>query len=172
MRDVNVGEEGELLVRGPNVMKGYLNKPAETDAALRNGWYHTGDLARFDASGYITITGRLKEVIIRGGQNISPAEIEELVSVFDGVLDCAVTGSPHQHLGEVPVVFVVQREGETVNVEALLAHCRTQLSAYKVPHAVHIVGEIPRTGSGKVMRFKLREALEVVAAASTTQVSG
>ncbi|MFL9901367.1 class I adenylate-forming enzyme family protein [Paraburkholderia fungorum] len=172
MRDVNVGEEGELLVRGPNVMKGYLNKPAETDAALRNGWYHTGDLARFDASGYITITGRLKEVIIRGGQNIAPAEIEQLVSVFDGVLDCAVTGSPHEHLGEVPVVFIVQRDGETVDVEALLARCRTQLSAYKVPHAVHIVAEIPRTGSGKVMRYKLREALEVVAIAPTTQAPG
>jgi acyl-CoA synthetase (AMP-forming)/AMP-acid ligase II len=172
MRDVDVGEEGELLVRGPNVMKGYLNKPAETDAALRNGWYHTGDLARFDASGYITITGRLKEVIIRGGQNIAPAEIEQLISVFDGVLDCAVTGSPHEHLGEVPVVFVVQREGETVDVEALLAHCRTQLSAYKVPQAVHIVDEIPRTGSGKVMRYKLREALEVVAITPTTQASG
>jgi long-chain acyl-CoA synthetase len=171
MRDVNVGEEGELLVRGPNVMKGYLNKPAETDTALRNGWYHTGDLARFDASGYITITGRLKEVIIRGGQNIAPAEIEQLVSAFDGVLDCAVTGAPHEHLGEVPVVFIVQRDGETVDLEALLAHCRTQLSAYKVPHAVHIVTEIPRTGSGKVMRYKLREALEVVAIAPTTQAS-
>jgi acyl-CoA synthetase (AMP-forming)/AMP-acid ligase II len=164
MRDVGVGEEGELLVRGPNVMKGYMNKPAETDAALKNGWYHTGDLARFDASGYLTITGRLKEVIIRGGQNISPAEIEELVAAFDGVLDCAVTGIAHPHLGEVPVVFVVERVGASIEVEALLAHCRTQLSAYKVPHAIHVVDEIPRTGSGKVMRFKLREGLELIEA--------
>jgi acyl-CoA synthetase (AMP-forming)/AMP-acid ligase II len=163
MRDVDAGTEGELLVRGPNVMKGYLNKPVETDAVLKNGWYHTGDLARLDPSGYVTITGRLKEVIIRGGQNIAPAEIEEIVANYEGVLDCAVTGIPHPHLGEVPVVFVVERSPGTVKVDALLAHCGTQLSPYKVPHAVHIVTEIPRTGSGKVMRYRLREAMETTA---------
>ncbi|RQV18601.1 long-chain fatty acid--CoA ligase [Burkholderia cenocepacia] len=160
LRDVRVGEEGELLVRGPNVMKGYLNKPTETDAALSNGWYRTGDLARFDANGFITITGRLKEVIIRGGQNISPAEIEEVVCEYDGVHDCAVVGMPHAHLGEVPVVFVVERAEGAVDVAALLAHCSLHLSAYKVPSAIHVTTEIPRTGSGKVMRFKLREAVQ------------
>jgi long-chain acyl-CoA synthetase len=160
MRDVDVGTEGELLVRGPNVMKGYLNKRAETDAVLKNGWYHTGDLARVDPSGYLTITGRLKEVIIRGGQNISPAEIEDVVSAYDGVLDCAVAGMPHASLGEVPVIFVVERSLGAIYVTALLAHCGTHLSPYKIPHAIHVVTEIPRTGSGKVMRFKLRESVE------------
>jgi len=157
--DVAFGEEGELIVRGPNLMLGYHDKPKETAAALRNGWYHTGDLARSDASGYLTITGRLKELIIRGGQNIAPAEIEEAVSGFEGVLDCAVAGAPHEHLGEVPVVFIVEREGQSVDQDALVSHCRAQLSSYKVPAAIHVVEAIPRTGSGKVMRFKLVEQL-------------
>jgi acyl-CoA synthetase (AMP-forming)/AMP-acid ligase II len=157
--DVAFGEEGELIVRGPNVMPGYHNKPEETARALRDGWYHTGDLARSDENGFLTITGRLKELIIRGGQNIAPAEIEEVVSTFEAVLDCAVVGVPHEHLGEVPALFVVAREGHTVESDALLAHCRAQLSAYKVPHAVHPVAEIPRTGSGKIIRYKLREGL-------------
>jgi acyl-CoA synthetase (AMP-forming)/AMP-acid ligase II len=160
-RDVALGQEGELIVRGPNVMPGYHNKPEETARALREGWYHTGDLAKSDENGFLTITGRLKELIIRGGQNIAPAEIEEVVNTYEAVLDCAVVGVPHAHLGEVPALFVVARTGRTIETEALLVHCRAQLSAYKVPHAVHVVAEIPRTGSGKIIRYKLREALGV-----------
>lgn len=158
--DVETGKEGELIVRGPNLMFGYHNKPAETAAALKNGWYHTGDLAKSDESGFLTITGRLKELIIRGGQNIAPAEIEEIVSIFESVLDCAVVGAPHEHLGEVPVLFVSQKAGYTVQTEALIAHCESQLSAYKVPRAIHIVEEIPRTGSGKILRYQLRQRLQ------------
>ena len=157
--DVELGQEGELIVRGPNVMKGYHRKPAETATALRDGWYYTGDLARSDANGFLTITGRLKELVIRGGQNIAPAEVEEAVCAFEPVLDCAVVGAPHQHLGEVPVVFVVARPGMTVLPDALIAHCRERLSAYKVPAAVHLVPEIPRTGSGKIIRFRLKDTL-------------
>jgi long-chain acyl-CoA synthetase len=158
--DVAQGAEGELVVRGPNVMLGYHGKPAETAQALRGGWYRTGDLARADPDGFLTITGRLKELIIRGGQNIAPAEIEEVVAGFPGVRDCAVVGAPHEHLGEVPVLFVAGKPGEAVDAEALLAHCRERLSAYKLPHAVQLTEEIPRTGSGKIMRFRLRELLE------------
>ncbi|HMK80996.1 MAG TPA: class I adenylate-forming enzyme family protein [Xanthobacteraceae bacterium] len=160
--DVAQGEEGELIVRGPNVMPGYLNKPEETAKALRNGWYHTGDLARADENNFLTITGRLKELIIRGGQNIAPAEIEEVVSTFDQVLDCAVVGAPHEHLGEVPVLFVVARANATVDTDALLAHCRAHLSAYKVPQRVIGTNHIPRTGSGKIMRYRLKEMLEQI----------
>jgi long-chain acyl-CoA synthetase len=155
--DVAQGQEGELIVRGPNVMPGYLNKPEETAKALRNGWYHTGDLAKADENNFLTITGRLKELIIRGGQNIAPAEIEEAVNTFAPVLDCAVVGAPHEHLGEVAVLFVVPRAGQTVESDALLAHCRAKLSAYKVPHAVQVIDAIPRTGSGKIIRYKLKE---------------
>lgn len=157
--DVALGSEGELIVRGPNVMQGYHNKPDETAAALRDGWYHTGDLARSDENGFLTITGRLKELIIRGGQNIAPAEIEEVVGVHEHVVDCAVVGVPHLHLGEVPALFVVSRVASP-DPEAILAHCRKHLSSYKVPESVFFVEEIPRTGSGKIMRFKLRAASE------------
>ncbi|MCY1263845.1 Long-chain-fatty-acid--CoA ligase [compost metagenome] len=156
-KDVDVGKEGELIVRGPNVMKGYLNKPDETAAALKDGWYHTGDLAKHDAAGYLIITGRLKEVIIRGGQNIAPAEVEEAIMTYAGVADCAVVGVPHAMLGEVPVAFVVARIGESFDADALKEHCSTRLSAYKLPASVQVVDGIPRTGSGKIMRFKLRD---------------
>lgn len=158
-RDVEFGQEGELIVRGPNVMQGYHNKPEETAKALRDGWYYTGDLARSDPNGFLTITGRLKELIIRGGQNIAPAEIEEVVMTHAAVLDCAVVGLPHDHLGEVPVLFVTPAAGMSLDCDELIGLCREQLSSYKVPEAVHVVEEIPRTGSGKTIRYKLRDAL-------------
>ena len=158
-RDVTPGQDGELIVRGPNVMLGYHDKPDATAQALRDGWYHTGDLARQDLNGYLTITGRLKEIIIRGGQNIAPAEVEEAVSTHPAVLDCAVIGLPHEFLGEVPVAFIVPREGMAIEAEDLRAHCQALLSAYKLPQALHIVAAIPRTGSGKIIRYKLRDSV-------------
>lgn len=157
--DVPFGEEGELITRGPNLMSGYHNKPEETASALRKGWYHTGDLARSDANGFLTITGRLKELIIRGGQNIAPGEIEEVVNMMEQVVDSAVVGIPHEHLGEVPAIFIVPREGALVIADTIIAFCGERLSSYKVPHSVHFVSEIPRTGSGKIIRFKLRELI-------------
>ena len=159
LEDLPIGAEGELIVRGPNLMQGYHNKPAETAAALRKGWYHTGDLAKSDPNGYLTITGRIKELIIRGGQNIAPAEIEEVVILHPEVIDCAVVGVAHATLGEVPYLFVVADKGQ-LDLDSLLSHCRGSLSSYKIPEATHIVAEIPRTGSGKIMRFKLVEALK------------
>jgi len=156
--DVPFGEEGELIVRGPNLMQGYHNKPEETAAALRKGWYHTGDLAKSDSSGYLTITGRIKELIIRGGQNIAPAEIEEVVLRHPHVTDCAVVGVRHATLGEVPCLFIVAKPDE-LDLNSLMDHCRAHLSSYKIPEATHFVPEIPRTGSGKIMRFKLVEKL-------------
>ena len=150
------GEEGELICSGPNVMQGYLNKAEETAKALRNGWYHTGDLARCDENGFITITGRLKELVIRGGQNISPAEIEEALLSHPCVRDAVVVGVPHETLGEVPVAYVVWM-AEPVSFEGISEYCRSRLAPYKMPADVRTVSEIPRTGSGKAIRFKLRE---------------
>jgi long-chain acyl-CoA synthetase len=158
-RDVPLGEEGELIVRGPNLMQGYHNKSAETASALRHGWYHTGDLARSDPSGYLTITGRIKELIIRGGQNIAPAEIEELVLQYPNVTDCAVVAARHATLGEVPCLFIVAKPHE-LDVDALMQYLRAHLSSYKIPEVTHFIAEIPRTGSGKIMRYKLVEALQ------------
>ncbi|MBW3097423.1 class I adenylate-forming enzyme family protein [Pseudohoeflea coraliihabitans] len=158
-KDVPQGDEGELVVRGPNVMKGYHNKPNETASALKNGWYHTGDLARADANSFLTITGRLKELIIRGGQNISPAEVEETIVVMDGVRDCAVVGVSHDTLGEVPVAFIVAEE-TAPDIDSIKAFCSERLSSYKIPHDLVIIETIPRTGSGKIIRFQLREHYE------------
>lgn len=158
IEDVAIGEEGELIVRGPNLMLGYHNKPAETASALRKGWYHTGDLAKSDPNGFLTITGRIKELIIRGGQNIAPAEIEEVAVQHPQVIDCAVVGVAHATLGEAPHLFIVATEGQ-FDPESVLAHCRRNLSSYKIPEQMHLVTEIPRTGSGKIMRFKLVEGL-------------
>ena len=159
--DVAQGTEGQLIVRGPNLMQGYLNRPAETAEALAGGWYHTGDLARSDVNGFLTITGRLKELIIRGGQNIAPTEIEEAILSHPDVLDCAALGIAHPQLGEVPIACIVVREGRTVDPQAIRELCATLLSTYKVPRSVHLVDSIPRTGSGKIMRFRLRELVEV-----------
>ncbi|OWV73162.1 long-chain fatty acid--CoA ligase [Rhizobium sp. R634] len=157
--DVPVGSEGELICKGPNLMQGYHNKPQETQKAVVDGWYRTGDLAKADANGFLTITGRLKELIIRGGQNIAPTEVEETILLDQAVIDCAVIGMPHTMLGEVPVACVVLKDAEAFDQAALLTHCKKRLSAYKVPDRIYIVDEIPRTGSGKILRVKLRDSL-------------
>ncbi|MFD0691930.1 type I polyketide synthase [Actinomadura fibrosa] len=156
MADVAADEEGEVWVRGPSVMAGYHNQPEATAEAFRDGWYRTGDLARRDAAGYFTITGRIKELIIRGGENIHPAEVEEVLRSQPGVADVAVTGRPHEVLGEVPVAFVVPAGGGP-DPEALLAACRERLVHFKVPEQIYEIDEVPRTASGKVARRLLLE---------------
>lgn len=157
--DVGTGEDGELWVQGPHVMLGYHQRPQETAEVLTGGWYHTGDLGRRDEHGYITISGRTKELIIRGGENIYPAEVEESLLATDAVLDAAVAGKADEALGEVPVAFVVPRDPDSFDPDALLATCRENLAHFKVPAEVHVVEQIPRTGSGKVIRYQLQERL-------------
>ena len=138
LEDVPIGEEGELIVRGPNLMQGYHNKPAETASALRKGWYHTGDLAKSDPSGYLTITGRIKELIIRGGQNIAPAEIEEVVVLHPQVMDCAVVGVAHRDVRRGALSVCRRRRGPTRRRFAAGALPQS-LSSYKIPEATHLV---------------------------------
>ncbi len=145
------GAEGEIWVSSPALMVGYHRQPQETAAVLSDGWYRTGDLARQDADGYVTITGRLKELIIRGGENIHPREVEQVLAQAPGVADAAVAGAPHESLGEVPVAYVVPAAGG-LNVEAVLAACRQRLSAFKLPEEIHEVAEVPRNPAGKVAR--------------------
>ncbi|MFF0520950.1 SDR family NAD(P)-dependent oxidoreductase [Actinomadura nitritigenes] len=154
--DVGAEEEGEVWVRGPSVMVGYHGRPEETAEAFRDGWYRTGDLARRDAAGYFTITGRIKELIIRGGENIHPGEVEEVLRGRPGVADVAVAGRPHEVLGEVPVAFVVPGP-EGLDPEALFAACRERLAYFKVPEELYEIAEVPRTASGKVARRLLLE---------------
>ncbi|MEE4598063.1 class I adenylate-forming enzyme family protein [Streptomyces sp. DSM 41524] len=155
--DVRTGQEGELWVSGPNVMAGYHRRPEATQEVLQHGWYRTGDLAQRDANGFLTICGRIKELIIRGGENIYPAEIEEALMTAEGVADAAVIARKHDHLGEEPVAFVVLDNPGELDREALLELCRSRLSRFKVPADIVEVKAIPRTGSGKIMRLRLQE---------------
>jgi long-chain acyl-CoA synthetase len=157
--DVDPGDDGELLVRGPHVMLGYHGKPDATEEALRHGWYHTGDLGHQDENGYLTITGRSKELIIRGGENIYPAEVEEVVSQCEAVADVAVAPKQDDALGEVPVAFVVPADPDSFDEDEVLEFCAGRMARFKVPAEVQLVQEIPRTGSGKVKRFQLQELL-------------
>ncbi|WP_211240667.1 type I polyketide synthase [Hamadaea tsunoensis] len=158
-QDVADGAEGEVWVRGPSVMAGYHNQPEATVVALAGGWYHTGDLARRDEAGYFRITGRIKELIIRGGENIHPGEVEEVLRSVPGVADVAVVGKPHDILGEVVVAFLVPAAEDTgsggFDAEALLAACRERLAPFKVPEELYEIDRIPRTASGKITRHVL-----------------
>ena len=154
---VPVGEVGELLVKGPQVMKGYWRRPEETAAALRDGWLWTGDLARMDPDGYFYIVDRKKDIIIAGGFNIYPREVEEVLYEHPAVQEAAVVGTPDPYRGETVKAFVVLRPGQTVSAEELEAFCRQRLAAYKVPRLYEFRSELPKSLVGKVLRRLLRE---------------
>jgi len=153
------GENGEVEVRGANVMRGYLGRPNDTAAALNNGWLRTGDLGHLDEDGYLTIVGRSKEMIIRGGENIYPKEIEDVLTGDPAVLEAAVVGVPDEKWGEVVVAFVQARPGTTVDVDALKGRCREQLSGYKRPTAIHVLEVLPKSAVGKLDKRSLRDGL-------------
>ncbi|MFI8069125.1 beta-ketoacyl synthase N-terminal-like domain-containing protein, partial [Streptomyces sp. NPDC086033] len=165
--DVAAGEDGEVWVNGPNVMAGYHNDPEATEEALRDGWYRTGDLARRDEAGHLTVTGRLKELVIRGGENIHPGEIEEVLRQVTGVADAAVVARPHDVLGEVPVAFLVPGP-EGLDPELVYAACRERLAYHKVPEELYETGLIPRTPSGKIVRHRLLQGPLRLRAANST----
>jgi malonyl-CoA/methylmalonyl-CoA synthetase len=158
-KDVTPGDEGELLVRGSNVFAGYWQAPEKTAESfvhddLGRRWFRTGDLARQDSTtGVFTLLGRRTELIISGGFNIYPREIEELLSAYPGVKEAAVAGCPHAEWGEVPVAFLVV-EGALDN-DALITWCKTQLAAFKVPRTIHVVDALPRNALGKVQKHLL-----------------
>ncbi|MBB4789330.1 type I polyketide synthase [Streptomyces rapamycinicus] len=164
--DVADGEEGELWASGPSIMIGYHEQPEATAEVLSDGWYRTGDLARRSETGHVTITGRIKELIIRGGENIHPHEIEAVALDVPGVKDAAAAGKQHPVLGEIPVLYVVPETGG-VDTDMVLAVCRERLSYFKVPEEIYRVDAIPRTASGKVKRSSLTEKpAELLAGAS------
>jgi HIP---CoA ligase len=163
------GEQGEILLRGPNVMLGYLDDPDATRAAVdADGWLHTGDVGRLDPRGYLTITDRLKDIYICGGFNVYPAEVEQALARLDGVADSAVIGVPDARLGEVGQAFVVLRPGRELSEAQVLAHCRERLANYKVPRSVEFRAALPRNPSGKTLKRVLREeSSEVTRAVSS-----
>lgn len=151
------GEIGEVLVQGPNVMRGYLGKPEETAKTIVNGWLHTGDLGRIDEDGYLSIVGRSKEMIIRGGENIYPKEIEDALGDFPGLLEAAVIGAPHETFGEIVIAYVALRSGFTASAAALDEHCAGRLTRYKRPSTINIIDSLPKNAMGKIDKPKLRE---------------
>jgi long-chain acyl-CoA synthetase len=150
-------ERGEVVIRGANVMRGYLGKPEETAKVVRDGWLHTGDVGIIDEDGYLRIVDRIKDMIIRGGENIYPKEIEECLYGHPAILEAAVVGKPDEMFGEVPVAFVATKPGLTVTAEELLEHCAASLARYKVPAEISIQTELPKNSVGKLVKGLLRE---------------
>jgi len=156
--DVSPGVNGEVLVRGPNVFFEYWGNAAATGEALRNGWYYTGDIGSRDAEGYFYIHDRKKNMIISGGENIYPAEVERVLHEHPDIAEAAVIGRPDPKWQEVPVAYVVRRAGRDCAAEVLIAHLSGQLARFKVPREIVFVETLPRNALGKVQHFMLKQA--------------
>jgi fatty-acyl-CoA synthase len=156
--DVAPGEKGEVVVAGPNVMRGYWNRPDATAEVMDGEWFRSGDVAVVDGDGYVTIIDRMKDVIISGGENIYPAEVEDAIYSHPDVAECAVIGIPDERWGEVGRAIVVQRAGAALDEQAVLDHLDGRLARYKLPRSVVFADGLPRSGAGKVLKAELRTA--------------
>jgi len=155
-RDLPPGQDGELVIKGPQVMQAYWNKPEETALVLRDGWLFTGDIARMDEEGYFYIVGRKKDMIIVSGYNVYPDEVDGVLAAHPAVLEAATIGVPDPKRGEAVKSFVVARPGMTVTVEEIVAYCRDNLAAYKVPRTIEFLPELPKSPVLKILRRELR----------------
>lgn len=161
------GATGEVLVKGPNVMRGYLGRPDETARTVVDGWLYTGDVGRLDEDGYLTLVDRIKDMIIRGGENLYPKEIENALATHHAVLEAAVVGAPHETYGEVPVAYVVAYPEQDITESDLLAHLAERLTRVKVPERVHLVDALPRNPVGKIDKPGLRKRLSPASPVTT-----
>jgi long-chain acyl-CoA synthetase len=155
--EVPRGERGEVVIRGTNIMKGYYKRPEATAEAFRNGWFHTGDVGIIDEDGYLAIVDRKKDMILRGGYNVYPRELEEVIITHPAVSLCAVIGVPDERLGEEVKAFVVLKQGEELTTDDLIAWCKTQFAANKYPRYVEFRDSLPIGGTGKIFKRALRE---------------
>ena len=156
-REMPVGEIGEIVIRGPQVMKGYWNKPDETALVLRDGWLYTGDIAKKDEDGYFYIVDRKKDMIIAGGYNIYPREVEEVLFEHPKIQEAGVVGVPDAYRGETVKAFVVLKPGQSATAEEIVAFCRQRMAPYKVPRQVAFIDALPRSGVGKYLRRELKK---------------
>ena len=156
-KDVPQGEVGEIIAQGPNIFLGYWNKEEETAVAMRGGWFHTGDMGRFDEDGYLYIVDRKKDMVVVSGYNVYPIEIESVILRHPKVTDCAVIGVPDDYQGESVKAVIVLKEGETMDQAELEGYCRESLAAYKVPKHLAIRDELPKNPTGKVLKRVIRE---------------
>jgi long-chain acyl-CoA synthetase len=154
------GEVGELWIRSPAVMNGYLGGPEDTRAVLGDGWFRTGDLASIDADGWVRIAGRKRERILRGGHSVFPREIEAILLAHPDVVEAAVVGVPHAELGEEVAAFVVTRAGSRAEADELIAFCRERLAGYKYPRLLTLLSALPRSATGKILKGKLGGRVE------------
>lgn len=155
--DVQVGEVGEIIARGPNIMKGYWNRPEETAAAIKDGWLYTGDMAVIDEENFYYVVDRKKDMIVTGAENVYSVEVENVVYTHPAVLEAAVIGIPHPKWGEAVHAVVVVKKDHQVAEEELIEHCRQFLANYKVPKSVEFVAELPKSGAGKILKRNLRD---------------
>jgi acyl-CoA synthetase (AMP-forming)/AMP-acid ligase II len=156
-KDVAVGDVGEIVTRSPQTMLGYWNRPDETNRAIRNGWFYTGDAGYLDADGYIYIYDRVKDMIISGGENIYPAEVENALFGHPAVADVAVIGVPDDKWGEAVKAIVVKRPGAEASSEELIGFARERIAHYKAPRTIDFVDALPRTPTGKILKRELRK---------------
>ena len=144
------------MIRGPNIMKGYFRQPEATAEALRDGWFHTGDIGVIDADGYLAIVDRKKDMILRGGFNVYPREVEDVLLTHPAVAQCAVVGVADERLGEDVKAFVVRKAGQQATEDEIVAWCREQMAVYKAPRCVEFRDALPMSATGKVLKRELR----------------
>jgi long-chain acyl-CoA synthetase len=162
LEEMPVGELGEVVIKGPQIMKGYWNMPEETANTLRDGWLYTGDIGRVDEDGYLYIVDRKKDMIIASGYNIYPRDIEEVLYEHPAVQEAVVIGIPDKYRGEGVKAILVLKSGKDANEDEIKAYCRENLAAYKVPNVVEFRDQLPKTAVGKILRRALRdEALKI-----------
>ena len=154
--EVKTGEAGEIVVRGPNVTPGYLNRPEETASAFRGGWFHTGDVGRIDDQGYLYLLDRKKDMIITGGENVYSSEVEAVIYQHPGVQEAAVIGVPDERYGEALLAAIVPVPGRALSDEEMIAHCRKKIGGYKIPRKFAFVDELPKSARGKILKTELR----------------
>ncbi len=156
-KEMSIGETGEIVIKGPQVMQGYYKKPAETEEVLKDGWYYTGDIGCFDQDGYLSIVDRKKDMVIAGGYNIYPAELDNVLFDHPKILEACTVGIPDEYRGETIKAFIVVNQGETLTEEEVTEYCRENLAAYKVPKIIEFMENLPKSTVGKVLRRQLRE---------------
>ena len=152
-----LGQTGEIVFKGPQVMKGYYEKPEETASVLKDGWLFTGDIGFLDEDGYLTIVDRKKDMIVASGFNVFPQEIDEVLFEHPKILEACTIGVEDDYRGEAPKSYVVLKQGETLEKEEIIAYCRQKLSSYKVPKLIEFIDELPKSAVGKILRRELKE---------------
>ncbi len=155
--EMPMGEPGEIIIKGPQIMKGYYKKPEETAKVLKDGWFYSGDIGKFDQDGYLTIVDRKKDMIIAGGYNVYPVELDNVLFDHPKILEACTIGIPDAYRGETVKAFVVVKPGETLTAEEVTAYCRQNLAAYKIPREIEFVTELPKSAVGKILRRELRD---------------